>query len=128
MPSIPSGNLGAFGNLISFPTGHILTAADTKALGDAAKQMNSNLGISDPLGAGEAKTRAGLDLWINSPWTKATQDQIAASFGSAATQTPGTNLPAIPDVQTAITFVGIILVGVAFLGLGGLIALRKKSE
>jgi hypothetical protein len=31
-----------------------------------------------------------------------------------------------PTIQDAVTFVGIILVGVAFLGLGGLIALRKK--
>ena len=32
----------------------------------------------------------------------------------------------IPDVQTAITFLAIILVGIAFIGVGGLIALRKK--
>ena len=34
--------------------------------------------------------------------------------------------PNIPDVQTAITFLAIILVGIAFIGVGGLIALRKK--
>jgi hypothetical protein len=126
LASVWGSNLPAFGTLFNLPTGTILTAADTKQLADAAVQANKNAGNADPLGAGEAKTRAGMDLFIGSSWTKATQDAMAAAFFGGASQTPGTNLPGIPDVQTAVTFVGIILVGVAFLGLGGLIALRKK--
>lgn len=53
---------------------------------------------------------------------------MSADYQAGTTyQQPGFTLP-IPDVQTAITFLAIILVGVAFLGLGGLIALRKKSD
>jgi hypothetical protein len=92
--------LAGWGSLVSFPTGHILTIGDAAAMADKLKA--GGIFASDALGAGEAKTRAGLALFVGQPWNKATQDSMQASFGGAAGQQPGTNLPTVSDVAGAI--------------------------
>lgn len=120
-----NAGLAGWGNLVNYPSGHIITTGDAAAMADKLKA--GGYFASDPLGAAEAKTRAGLALFVGQPWNKATQDSIQASFLGAASQTPGTNLPdvgaaiaALPSqaINAAVTVLVPVVVLVALLWIG----------
>ena len=78
--------LAGWGNKVAFPDGHVLTAADIDTIMGVLKS-EGYFGPNTPLpGLGEYQTRSVLERYIGQPWTKTTQDSIAAAFGVAAQQ------------------------------------------
>lgn len=74
-----TGGLGAFGDLISFPVGHIITEADVGRMMGTLEQGNFFT-----LGQGKTETRAVLMQAIGKPWTKDLQNELSGGFASAA--------------------------------------------
>jgi len=66
---------------------------------------------------------------VNPSSTITSSDYTKVLTASASVQTGLQTLQnAIPDVQSALGFVGVIIVGIAFLGLGGLVLLKGKKQ
>lgn len=87
--TIGQPSLGAFGDLVKFPVGHIITEADVDsamATLDKAGFFNTGIPFFGPIATDEAKskTRAVLMQYVDKPWTKETQDQLQGTFGQAA--------------------------------------------
>ena len=140
-----SWSSGALG--ISTDPNHIFTTAEVWKIAMTAngKDPNAPFNANDPTylkySALPGKTVGQLQAAINStndPLTGVLNTALSGlgflpGIGSVSTAATGTTAFGgtstginIPDVQTAITFLAIILVGIAFIGVGGLIALRKK--
>lgn len=78
------GIVGAWGNLVQFPAGHILTAADVEAImGTLAAH---GFFKDDPGGIAQSITHTILLSEIGQPWGKPMEDRLAAKFGTAAAQ------------------------------------------
>lgn len=77
-----SGSLGAWGNLISFPKGHVITVRDVDAM---MKTLEENGFFTGP-GAEEARarTRTILMTAVGKKWDKALQNQLAMQFAQSA--------------------------------------------
>ncbi len=141
----PSSSVSALG--ISTDPSHIFTTAEVWKIAMTAngKDPNAPFNANDPTyqkySALPGKTVGQLTAAINStndPLTGVLNTALSGlgflpGIGSVTTAATGTTAFGgtstgikIPDVQTAITFLAIILVGIAFIGVGGLIALRKK--
>lgn len=104
-PDAPDrGRLGAWGDIVSFPVGHILTAADV----DAIMQKLSAAGFF-PFDIGSSHTRAVLGTAIGKAWNKDLQVQLQGQFGVAAAAAA----PGVPDIAGAIAGLPATLGGVA---------------
>ena len=121
----PSSTGSMYGVVLN---GQPFTAADVQTMLSTTDKLNLWTDAVPLLGSGARTSwEQLLTSYIGQPKTSA----LASSMQSGTFTTASANNPLgglkIPDVQTAITFLAIILVGIAFLGLGGLIALRKKA-
>jgi hypothetical protein len=76
------GMLGGFGNLVSFPVGHIITAADVQQIMD----VTTKAGWWDQIGGQTAKEimQGILQQEIGKPWNKDTQIEIQSKVNMAA--------------------------------------------
>jgi len=88
------GMLGAWGDIVSFPVGHIITAADVDYM--MAQLAQHGYFKDDPAGVAQSITRAILNTTIGKPWNKALQVSLQKAFFSAASEavpkTPLTNI------------------------------------
>lgn len=123
-----SGSLGAFTDIVSFPVGHRITKDDADLIMKKLYEAGYFGKIGDPL-SNVANATAALnirkivDSWIGKEWNKSLQDTAQRQFQQSADEAkPGINF----DIVGAVMFLGVILVGIAFIGVGGLIVLRKK--
>ena len=66
-----------------------------------------------------------LNSYVGQPKTAALATSIQSGTNATATANDPVSIPNI-DLTAAVYFIGVILVGVVFVGTGGLIALRKK--
>lgn len=138
----PISRLGGWGNLVSFPTGHILTGADIDTIMAALDKggfFDPNVNGTIAAGQGRAQTDAILRTFIGQPWNKATQDAMQARFFSAATQAGslgdavGAIAGTIGDVARAALDPGhwvrflALFVGAGFVAYGGIVILRSAG-
>jgi hypothetical protein len=88
------GMLGAWGDIVSFPVGHIVTAADVDYM--MAQLASHGYFKDDPAGVAQSITRAILNTTIGKPWNKSLQISLQKAFFSAASEaipkTPLTNI------------------------------------
>ena len=92
-------DLGAWDNLIVFPKGHTLTAADVDYI--LATLSANGYFNNDPGGAAQSVTRAILTRHIGQAWDKTLQDQLAKEFGTAATNAVPQPLQGLSSVAGA---------------------------
>jgi hypothetical protein len=86
---IPKTDLGAWGDLVKFPVGHVITAADVDTM--MSKLRAGGFFSGDTvLGGSETKTREILMTAVGKPWDKSLQDSLQQSFFGAA-QTASNN-------------------------------------
>ena len=78
------GMLGAWGGIVSFPVGHIITAADVDFM--MAQLASHGYFKDDPAGVAQSITRAILNTTIGKPWNKSLQDSLQKAFFSAANE------------------------------------------
>ena len=123
--------VGAWGDLVSYPSGHPLTQSDVNDI--VAKLKNAgyfgqNGLIPDLSGAAaEGVTRSILSSHIGEPWTKGLEDTLQGEFNNGAKNATALGGLANLDIPGALTLVGIIFVGIAFLFLGGIILLKRPK-
>jgi len=119
------------------------TIIDASTVGTIVKGIQGLTGGTGQYAPDTATLTTIVAKYIGKPWNSDTQLNISKDVQNAIPANSPLNgaiatnpflgavstvagAGGIPDVQTAVVFVGIILVGIAFLGVGGLIALRKK--
>lgn len=122
-------NLGAWGDLVNYPVGHVLTAADV----DSIMQILGANGFfqGDSLfGGSQTEIRRILTTHIGDSWGKPLQDQLQAEFGAAAVNSTDPIGRALGGVGTqiadTITWIGFILLGIVFI-FGGIYLLRPTE-
>lgn len=84
---IPSGNLGGWGDLVSFPDGKILTSADIDTIMLSLVRGNFFSGVDGIIA--QEQTRTVLQGFVGQPWNKTTQDAMQSAFGVAAQNAGG---------------------------------------
>jgi hypothetical protein len=102
--------LGGWGNLISFPTGHTLTAADIQSI--MTKLRAAGFFPAGPAGALADKQYNDLLMtFVGQSWTKATQDSMAKAAAVAATSQPGSQITGAlgTGVKLAVGFAGLLV-------------------
>jgi hypothetical protein len=136
-----SGNLGAWGNIVSFPVGHELTKADVD---DIIKKL-SDAGFFNGDGGNIAKeqTRTILESHVGDKWSKALQDSLQAQFAKSANDavaaplaaanalagianTLGTIAAALLDPRKWLLFIAL-LAGAAMTAWGGMNVARAAA-
>lgn len=129
---LPAGGklVGAWGNLIIFPDGHILTVQDVDkimATLSAAKNPDGSPAFftHDPVGAqAAAVTRGILISHIGQPWNKPLEDTLQAEFYSAANNANPANLPVLRFLGSLINVLNVETIGYTLaLVVGGGLAL-----
>lgn len=84
------GILGAWANAVSFPVGHVLTAADVQLI--MATLASHGYFANDPGGVGQSITAAILNSKIGQPWTpdllRSIQSALFSSADQAVPKTP----------------------------------------
>jgi murein DD-endopeptidase MepM/ murein hydrolase activator NlpD len=85
------GSLGAWGDIVSFPIGHIVTAADVELMMQKLRDAGFFGDPSIPGAVSEGIVRGILTTAIGQRWDKALQDRLQAQFFAAAGQ-------AVPDL------------------------------
>jgi hypothetical protein len=127
-----ASTLGAWGDQITFPVGHILTADDVNTI---METLIKN-GWFDKFGGGPAAqiTHDILVKHIGQEWNKALEDTLAAEIGQAATnansgplQSAAAILGALLDVQNWL-YVLAFLGGLAMAGYGGKLLIAATAE
>lgn len=120
--------VGAWGDLVSYPSGHTLTQSDVNDIVSKLKSagyFGQNGLIPDLSGAAaEGVTRSILTSHVGEPWNKALEDTLQGEFNNGAKNATALGGLANLDLPGAITLVGVILVGITFLILGGIIVLK----
>lgn len=83
VPTSTANDLGAWGNVVSFPTGHVLTAADVDTI---ITKLRAAGYFNDPVSGGVAEgvTRDILMRHVGQPWNKQLQDTLSIEFATAA--------------------------------------------
>lgn len=136
-PTIES--LGGWNNIVSFPVGHILTAADVQLI--MAKLAAAGYFQNDPAGVGQSLTAQILMRRIGQPWNKSLQDSLQADFLKSASEavpkTPLDPLFAVAGVLTQVVaalfdprkwlLVLALLAGTAMTAYGGINILRAAA-
>lgn len=122
-PSNPQSgySLGAFNNLVSFPVGHRITNDD---IGTISSKLQAAGWFSTDIQR-VAFENFMFDNALGKTWNKDLQDKLAGQAITDANNI-GNVLPNI-DVGAALMFVAIVLVGITFLILGGIVTLRKNK-
>lgn len=117
-----TATLGAWADQIKFPIGHILTAADVESI---VNTLDANGWFGSGLAGLPSKevTRGILKTHIGQAWNKSLENTLQSEFGTSADQANPISGLGI-DLSNALMFVAIILVGIAFLFLGGIIVLK----
>lgn len=124
-------NLGGFDNLINFPVGHILTAADVEHILDVISKAGWFQGDSF-FGGTYAKAKDILLAHVGEPWSKTLQDALQAEFfGAANTADPigmvGNAIGSVgQQLSDTFTWIGFIIVGVVLIG-GGIYLLGGRT-
>jgi hypothetical protein len=125
----PGERLGGWGDLISFPVGHIITAADITTILVTLQRAGW---FDDEGPAAEvvalAQYRGVLErVALGRPWTKALQDELAAAAGSAASDPLG--LAGVADTITRglgqVATTAVILAAVLVITVAGLYLLAR---
>lgn len=125
--------LAAWGNVVSFPDGHILTADDVDTI--MAKLRAAHF-FDDPVSGAvaESVTRDVLRKHIGEPWNKSLQDRLQVEFGEAAKEAGDAGgLAAIGDVVGKLADPGnwvrilAILGGAIIFGVGAYGVLRATG-
>lgn len=136
-----SGFLTGWGNLVSFPVGHTITAADVDTI-IAKLKAGGLLGTPsnpDPFGISEGIVRGILMQHVGQAWNKSLQDQLAAEFGAAAVNAGDlggakTGLDAIGGAIGTLSDPGLwvrilaLIVGLAIAGYGTVGVLRSTAN
>ena len=117
--------LGAWADIVKYPVGHKLTSQDVTDIVDA---LDAHSMFGTGLAGLPAKevTRSILSGHIGQEWNKSLEVTLQSEFGAAANNANpinGLNL----DIPGALTFVAVILVGITFLVLGGIIVLKAPK-
>jgi len=126
-----SGTLGAWGDLITFPVGHILTTTDIDDM--IAKLETAGWFSKDPTGSAKAIVRGILAMHVGEPWNKALQDTLQSQFekasGLAGTKfNPLNEIDPLKGIVDALAFimdpqnwvrVFAFLIGLALISAGG---------
>lgn len=130
---VPIGNLGGWGDLVSFPDGKILTRADIDTIMSALVRGNF---FSGPDGIiAQEQTRAVLVGFVGQPWNKTTQDAMQRAFGIAAQNAGGLGAAIAPigALATEILDPGnwvrilALFVGLGIAGYGAVNVLRATA-
>jgi hypothetical protein len=78
----PAKDLGAWGDQITYPVGHVLTAQDVQ---DIVDTLDKNGWFKDdPTGTAKALVRGILTMHIGEQWNKSLQDRLSQQFGQAS--------------------------------------------
>jgi len=147
--AITGGFLAAWGDRVSFPVGHILTAADVETIIAALKKPDANYpygmldsgqpgtGVADLLA--ENVVRSVLMRHVGETWNKSLQDTLAAEFFTSANEAgaPGAALGSIAGTLGEITaalfdpakwlFILALLAGAGMVAFGGANVLRAAA-
>lgn len=95
------GKLGGWNDIVSFPVGHILTAADIDYI--MAQLASNGYFENDSAGVGQSITRAILNRAIGKAWDKSLQDSLQADFlKSASEAVPKTPLDGLSSIAGAL--------------------------
>jgi hypothetical protein len=94
-------NLAAWGGIVSFPVGHVLTAADVDYI--MAQLAAHGYFKDDTVGAAQSVTRAILSRQIGKAWGKPMQDILQADFYKSAGEAIPKPLDAIASIAGALT-------------------------
>lgn len=92
-------NLGAWGNLVKFPVGHTLTAADVDYI--IATLSANGFFKDDPGNAAQGVTRAILTKHIGQTWDKPLQNTLQTEFLTAATNAVPKPLDALGAIASS---------------------------
>lgn len=113
--------LKAWGDLVSFPTGHILTSTDVDAIMRQLRTggffANDVAGPFGDEGSGARHTRMILTANVGKAWTKSLQDDLQIQFQAEATRVaksldlPGQIIGGATRIATYLIAVTIILFG-----------------
>ena len=127
--STPITDLGGWGNLVSFPEGHILTQSDVDNIVNTLWNNGMFGDPSNPATAGTSLTamavfKKDLASFIGKPWNKDLQNQIQGTVQASATEAgkPLFNF----DIPGVLMFLAVVLIGITFIIVGGIITLRKN--
>jgi murein DD-endopeptidase MepM/ murein hydrolase activator NlpD len=123
-----TSNLGAWGDQISFPVGHVLTAEDIDSIMQTLKENGWFTGDSI-LGGSETKTREILTSHIGDIWSTNFEQTLQQEFMDAAEAAvdPITALANIgPQIADTFTWIGFILIGVVLIA-GGIFLLKPNT-
>jgi len=129
MPKTPVGGpnqqalLAAWGGIVKFPVGHIITTADVDKMMDALKAANmfAGDGVSPVAGfASEQQTRTILLTAVGKAWDKPLQEDLQKRFMAAASEATalGGIGTAIGDFGGVITKIAAYAAGILLLLLG----------
>lgn len=113
---------------VTFPEGHVLTEADVNSIMDQLRA--GGYFDNDVTGISQQGLRSLLTALIGRQWDDQLALDIQKGLGMGADEVAHNFNPlnAVPDLVGAITFIGIILVGVVFIILAGQVAKIKSSE
>lgn len=95
------GMLDAWGGIVSFPVGHILTAADVDYI--MAQLASHGFFKDDTTGSAQSVTRAILARQIGKAWGKPMQDTLQQDFFKSASEAIPKPLDAIGSIAGAVT-------------------------
>ena len=121
--SLTGTGLSGFNFGVTFPEGQPLNSDMVNQILKALEKQK--VFSNEPTGIGEGFVRDILNRHIGEPWNKELQDKLQKEMlGTATSVNPlsGINL----DVQSAVIFLAIVLVGIVFIGGGAIISLRKN--
>lgn len=97
----PISSLGGWGNIVSFPVDHTLTAADVDYI--MARLALAGFFKDDTTGSAQSVTRAILASKIGKPWNKNLQDELQRDFFTAADNAIPEPLDAVASIAGAFT-------------------------
>jgi hypothetical protein len=136
VPGVADQYLSAWGGLVTFPVGYVVKAEDIPAIMAALRA--GGMFNNDALGVGEFKTGEGLKQLVGQPWTADNLKLLQGAFGAAASQTPGTNIPAVSDitglgstlssVATYLAALFVVALGVFLYSKGGQVAPADQAS
>lgn len=135
-PPVPA-SLGAFSDLVSFPVGHVLTAADVDLIMATLDRAHYwTVPGSNPLTEAQAAnvTRDLLRRYIGRAWNKALQDEMSGAALSAANAANPANgigaaIAGLPDaIGTVLRSTGLFLGLIALVLVGLYLVVRGGAE
>lgn len=124
-PDATGQSLGAWGDLVSFPVGHVLTASDVDSIMNILS-ANGFFSGDSLFGGSATEVKRILTTHIGDTWGKPLEDQLQSEFGAAAVASVDPITKIGNQLADTFTWIGFILLGIVFI-FGG-IYLLKPSE